>query len=317
MSNDFLLKVEKAYKNRDLEALDALAIPSFRVINRKSDFRSVLMLSCNNIKHLSKIESLEADCIMLNLEDGVSVEDKPFALVLCAIFLSKLQECDKKLVVRVNALQEGGYEEINYLNQFMPDAIRVPKIENETEVKNALALLNDESELHLSIETALGWHNLSYLKIDKNVTTFYLGILDLFADMRFPQTLINRDNPTMLYILSHFLITAKSIGVKPVSFVYQEFKNLDEFSMWIALEKSMGYNAKGCISPKQVELVNQMFVDEEAQIQRARVIVKLFEMHQEEGITGFVDEEYGFIDEPIYKGALAILKKNKPKDMLC
>lgn len=308
MLNDFLLKVEEAYKNRDLEALDALAIPTFRVVNRKSDFRSVLMLSCNNIKHLSKIESLNADCIMLNLEDGVSVEDKPFALVLCAIFLSKLQECDKKLVVRVNALQEGGYEEINYLNQFMPDAIRVPKIENETEVKNALALLNDDSELHLSIETALGWHNLAHLKIDKNVTTFYLGILDLFADMRLPQTLINRDNPTMLYILSHFLITARSVGIKPVSFVYQEFKNLDEFGMWIALEKSMGYDAKGCISPKQVELVNEIFVDEEAQIKRAKIIVKLFEMHKEEGITGFVDEEYGFIDEPIYKGALAILK---------
>jgi citrate lyase subunit beta/citryl-CoA lyase len=52
-----------------------------------------------------------------------------------------------------------------------------------------------------------------------------------------------------------------------------------------------------------------MFVDEEAQIYRAKVIIKLFEMHQEMGITGFVDEEYGFIDEPIYKGALALLNK--------
>lgn len=303
-----LSKIEQAYLNRDLKALDSMAEPTFRVINRRNDFRSVLMLSCNNIKHLSKIESLDADCIMLNLEDGVSKQDKPFALVLCAIFLVKHRECDKKLVVRVNALDEGGYEEIAYLNQFMPDAIRVPKIKNKKEVNNVLALLNEDIELHLSIETSEAWHNLSLFRIDKRVTTFYLGILDLFADMKLSHSLINLNNPTMKYMLSHFLITCKAMRVKPVSFVYQEFKNLNEFSLWLDLEKSMGYNAKGCISPDQVRLANEKFVDEEAQIQRAKVIIKLFEMHKERGVTGFVDEEYGFIDEPIYKGALALLR---------
>jgi len=304
-----LSKIEEAYASRDLEALDKLAVPAYRELNKKSDFRSVLMLSCNNIKHLSKIESLDADCIMLNLEDGVSKEDKPFALVLCAIFISKIKKSDKKLVVRVNALDEGGYEEITYLNQFMPDAIRVPKIRGELEVRSVLALLKDEIELHLSIETSNAWHNLSSLAVNKKVTTFYLGILDLFADMKLSQSLINIENPTMKYMLSHFLITSKSMGVKPVSFVFQEFKDLDMFREWIELEKSMGYDSKGCISPKQVELVNEVFVDEEKQIKRAHVIVKLFEMHQEQGITGFVDDEYGFIDEPIYKGALALLKR--------
>jgi len=303
-----LSEIEKLYQKRDLEALDALATPIFREINKNNSFKSVLMLSCNNIKHLSKIESLDAECIMLNLEDGVSREDKPFALVLAAIFISKIKKSDKKLVVRVNALNEGGYEEITYLNQFMPDAIRVPKIQNAKEVKNVLALLNDEIDLHLSIETASAWHQLSSLALNKRVSAFYLGILDLFADMKLPQSLIDIDNPTMSYMLSHFLITAKSMNVKAVSFVYQEFKDLETFKCWIELEKRMGYDSKGCISPSQVKLVNEMFVDKEEEIKRASVIVKLFEMHRDEGITGFVDEEYGFIDEPIYKGALALLE---------
>lgn len=300
-------KILKAYKRRDLETLDKIAVPVYREINKKNNFKSVLMLSCNNIKHLHKIEELEADCIMLNLEDGVSQEEKPFALVLCAIFLSRLQKCDKKLVVRVNALDAGGYEEITYLNQFMPDAIRVPKIKNKEEIHNILALLKDDIDLHLSIETASAWHNLSSLALNKRVSVFYLGILDLFVDMKLPQSLINLKNPTMLYILSHFLISSKAMGVKPVSFVFQEFKDLETFTSWLELEKSMGYDAKGCISPSQVKLVNKIFVDKEKEIRRAKIIVKLFEMHQEEGITGFVDEEYGFIDEPIYKGALALL----------
>lgn len=303
-----LNKLQQLYANRDLEGLDALAVPKYRELNKSMKFKSVLMLSCNNIKHLSKIESLDADCIMLNLEDGVSQEDKPFALVLCAFYLTQITKSDKKLVVRVNALDEGGYEEITYLNQFMPDAIRVPKIKNASEVKNVLALLNDETELHLSIETAEAWHNLSSLCVNKKVTTFYLGILDLFADMKLSQSLVNLDNPTMHYMLSHFLISSKAMNVKPVSFVYQEFKNLDTFSKWINLEKIMGYDAKGCISPSQVTLVNEVFVDKEAELSRAKVIIKLFEMYRDEGVTGFVDEEYGFIDEPIYKGALALLQ---------
>lgn len=301
--------IVQAYQDKDLVLLQSYVHPTLREINSRKDFASVLMLSCNKIKHLLKIPDLHADCIMLNLEDGVSKEEKPFALALCGYFLSHYTKIDKKLVVRVNALDEGGFEEIEYLNQFMPDAIRVPKIKNQEEVQRVLAILNKNVELHLSIETAQSWNNLSTLGTQKRVTCFYLGILDLFADLKLSQTLIDRDNPTMLYILSHFLITSRALGVKPVSFVYQEFQNLDEFSLWLDLEKKMGYDAKGCISPKQVDLVNQKFVDEVGQLQRAQRIIELFEMNKAKGITGFVDEEYGFIDEPIYKGALAVLEK--------
>jgi len=305
-----LEEIERLYEQRDLEALDALAQGTFRTLNKKNNFRSALMLSCNNIKHLKKIDSLEADAIILNLEDGVSPQDKPFALVLCALFLARHQKCEKKLIVRVNPLDEGGYDEIAYLNQFMPDAIRVPKIKTIQEIKSVLHLLHDAVELHLSIETAQAWNTLSQLRIDSRVNTFYLGILDLFADLGLSQGMIDKENPTMRYILSHFLITTRAMGAKAVSFVYQEFKNHEVFREWIELEKEMGYDAKGCLSPDQVKQVNEVFVNKEEEIKRARVIVKLFEMHREEGVTGFVDEEYGFIDEPIYKGALSLLDEN-------
>jgi citrate lyase subunit beta/citryl-CoA lyase len=35
--------------------------------------------------------------------------------------------------------------------------------------------------------------------------------------------------------------------------------------------------------------------------------VRCFEEEASKGSTGFVHEEYGFIDEPIYRGALTIL----------
>ena len=229
MDSEKIETIKTALENSDLKTLDALAKPLNREINTDGSFRSALMLSAHNLKHMLKIESLETDCIMLNLEDGVSKEQKPFALALTAIFLSELRQCDKKLVVRVNALYEGGFDEITYLNQFRPDAIRVPKIHTPDEVSKVLKLLDDDIELHLSIETKEAWDNLSDLAIDDRVSAYYLGILDLFADMRLPQSLISPENPTMLYMLSHFLVTAKSVNVKPVSFVYQDYKNMEMF----------------------------------------------------------------------------------------
>jgi citrate lyase subunit beta/citryl-CoA lyase len=300
-------KLNNLISSGDSASLRALALPQKRQLNRSLSFRSAMMISTHNLKHLSKIPFLDAECVMLNLEDGVSREQKPFALALCAMALASNPECDKKLVVRVNPLDEGGVEEILFLNPFMPDAIRVPKIRSVEDVRRILTLVDENIEIHLSIETKEGWLALSHLSIDPRITVYYLGVLDLFADLGLSQSLLLPDNPTVHYMLSHFLMTSRACGVKPVSFVYQDYKNHDGLRNWLELEKMMGFDAKGCIAPAQVELIHEIFGHGEAEIERCREIVKLFEEHRTCGISGFVDERYGFIDEPIYKGALAVL----------
>lgn len=294
--------------SHNLEALNRLAVAVPRTQNRSLSFRSCLMLSTHNLKHLRKIPTLSAECIILNLEDGVSLEQKPYALALCAMALAAHPQLDKKLVVRINALNEGGLEEIAYLNPFMPDAIRIPKIRSVEEVQKALELIDENIEVHLSIETKEAWLALGTLAYHSRVKAYYIGVLDLFADLGLSQTLLTPDNPTMQYMLSHFMITARACGVKPVSFVYQDYKNNDGFRNWLELEKTIGLDAKGCITPDQVTLIHEIFGHSEEEIQRCREIMKLFEEQKSKGITGFVDERYGFIDEPIYKGALAVLK---------
>lgn len=300
--------IQQAIESQDLDLLDEFIFPRRRTVNTRSDFRSPLMLSAHNLKHLNKIPDLEADAIVLNLEDGVSAEMKPYALRLVMLTLSALTESDKKIIVRVNPLDEGGDHEIEMLNGFRPDAIRVPKIKTPADVRKALELCDDETELHLSIETKESWLNLTELKINQRVTTFYLGVLDLFADMSLSQELIQVDNPLMHHILSQFLLTTKAVGAKPVSFVYQDYKNEAAFQNWIELEKKMGYDAKGCISPKQAEQVQAAFGLYENERIKAEYIIRRFEEERAKGVTGFSDEKYGFIDEPIYKGALALLK---------
>ena len=300
-------KLQEAIDAGDLDYLDTLIIPQRREINTSLSFKSPLMLSAYKLKHLNKITELQTDAIILNLEDGVSEEMKPFALRLTMLTLSRLPQCDKKIIVRVNALDEGGAEEIKALNAYRPDAIRVPKIKTRADVEKALSLCEHEIEIHLSIETKEAWLNLKELKVDQRVTAFYLGVLDLFADMGLSQSLITKENPLMLQLLAQFLLTTKAIGVKPISFVFQEYKDNEGFQKWLELEKQMGYEAKGCLSPQQARQVQKIFRSKAQEITRARYIIEQFELQKAKGVTGFSDEKYGFIDEPIYKGALAIV----------
>ena len=309
MLKNELQALEVLFTCKNMSEIDAYLKPQQRTLNTEQQYRSVLMLSAHNVKHLSNIPTLEADCIMLNLEDGVAASLKPLALRQCALSLSQLPTCNKKLVVRVNALDEGGEEEIRYLNAFMPDAIRIPKVRTLHDVERAAALLDARIELHLSIETKEAWLALAELGAHERVHACYLGVLDLFADMQLPHELIEPHNPTMHTILSHFLLTCKCVGVVPVSFVFQEYHDTAGFKAWVELEKRMGFRSKGCLSPVQVTIVNEMFACDTSALQRAQKIVTLFEAQRAKGVSGFSDAELGFIDEPIYKGALALLHK--------
>lgn len=301
-------KLEKIISDNDLEALEALLKPTGRVQNRTKSFKSALMLSSHNLKHLLKIDTVKSDCIILNLEDGVAIEQKPIALRLAAYFLSKIHQSPKKIVVRVNAIDEGGLDEIAFLNAYKPDAIRVPKIKDVNDVRRVLNVLDESIELHLSIETKEAFSNLKTLQYEKKVKAVYLGVLDLLADLGLDQNILVPENPTIHYILSEFLISAKIMGALPVSFVYQDYQNMSEFKRWLTLEKMMGFTAKGSVSPSQAEEVMASFELHDKDLEKAHYIIELFEKMKAQGITGFSDDKYGFIDEPIYKGALSTLE---------
>jgi citrate lyase subunit beta/citryl-CoA lyase len=303
-----LEELQKLVDANDIAALEALLKPNNRIQNRRQGFKSALMLSAHNLKHLLKIETLKSDCIMLNLEDGVSAEQKPLALRLAAFYLSKNPQSSKKIVVRVNAIDEGGLDEIRFLNAFKPDAIRIPKVRDVSDVITVLDVLDESIELHLSIETKEAFSNLKSLQYKGRVKAVYLGVLDLLADLGLEQGIIMPENPTMHYLLAEFLISARVIDAYPVSFVYQDYQNMAEFQRWLQLEKMMGFTSKGCISPAQADAAMQNFELEDKALEKARYIIELFEKMKKKGVTGFADDKYGFIDEPIYKGALKLLQ---------
>ena len=273
----------------------------------KPSYRSNMMLNPLNLKHLNRIDEHAADMITLNLEDAIAPSRKKEALHNIALFLSYMEHANSFIIVRTNPLDEGGAEEIAFLNDFGFDAVRVAKVKNQTEIAQALTLLSADKELHISLETKEAFASLSTLRIDERLTTANLGILDLLTSLGLPQSLVTLDNPTIDYILSKFLVDAKTAGIHPISFMFQEYNDTETFRAWCEREKMMGFTTKACMGPKQVQVANEIFSKNSYEIERALHIKEAFETHAAQGINGFMDEKYGFIDEPIYRDSLLVL----------
>lgn len=272
-------------------------------------FRSNMMLNPLKLKHLNNMDNLACDMITLNLEDAIAPSRKQEALHNIALFLSHLEASKSFIIVRTNPLDEGGREEIAFLNSFCFDAVRVAKIKSREEILEIDKLLKSEIEIHISLETKEAFANLASFGGIERFTTANIGILDLLTSLGLPQSLVTQDNPTIQYILSKFLVDAKTAGVNPISFMFQEYQDVEGFKAWCELEKKMGFTTKACMGPAQVAIANEVFgIDEEA-LSRAKVIKEAFERSSAKGENGFMHKEFGFIDEPIYRDALLVLKQ--------
>ena len=275
----------------------------------KKLYRSNMMLNPLKLKHLNNIDNLDADMITLNLEDAIAPSRKKEALYNIALFLSHLKESKSFIIVRTNPLNEGGKEEIDFLNSFSFDAVRVAKIKTKAEILEIDKLLKSEKEIHISLETKEAFQNLNTFSNIPRFTTANIGILDLLTSLGLPQSLVTPDNPTIHYILSKFLVDARTVGVNPISFMFQEYNNVDTFRAWCTLEKKMGFTTKACMGPLQVQIANEIFAIENEALIRANHIKRVFEKSAKNGENGFMDIKYGFIDEPIYRDALLLLGK--------
>ena len=278
---------------------------SFKLV--KNLHRSNMMLNPLKLEHLNRLDSLNCDCVTLNLEDAIAPGKKSEALVNIAYFLSHLKSTKSEIVIRINPLNEGGLEEIKFLKPYCFNAVRVSKVKSQDEVEAVLNVLENK-EVHISLETKEAFNKLSSWQIaDNRFTRANLGILDLLASLKLHQSLLKVGNPTISYILSKFLIDCKTIDIEPVSFMYQDYKNIDGFKEFCEFERELGFKSKACMGPAQVEIANKIFAPTSEELKKAKNIKKAFEENARKDINGFMHPEYGFIDEPVYKDALNIL----------
>lgn len=215
----------------------------------KKDYHSFLFVPVTR-KMLSKIETANADAIILDLEDAIPDIEKEEALQLCKEFISK-EIKRPNTYIRLN--KERMHQEMQVLSSYDFNGYMIPKIENDAILKNCQEFLRTKEVIGL-VETAKGMTNIESIVSSEYVSAVAFGAEDYTCSM-------NMENNFSLLIpaRSRIVMYAKAYH-KPIidspSFNYSDMEKLEKEVEQIV---SMGFDGKMAIHPKQVQVIERAF----------------------------------------------------------
>ena len=250
--------------------------------------RSVLYMPASNARALEKAKVLDADGIILDLEDAVAPDAKPEARDQAAAAIKAGGFGSREVILRVNGLDTAwGAEDVRAAALAGPDAVLFPKISSVAELARCEAALNEAgapatTKLWIMIETPLAILNIREIAEaarapGSRLTCFVLGTNDLAKETRASLT---PGRLPMLAWLSMALIAARSAGLDILDGVYNGWQ--DEAGLIRECEegRDMGMDGKTLIHPNQIGPANRIFAPSEKDVEQARAIVEAFDLPQ-------------------------------------
>ena len=256
------------------------------------------------------------DGIILDLEDSVHPDHKDGArlLVRNALRCVDFGACER--MVRINQLPLG-FEDLEAVVPELPDLILIPKVEHANEVgevdgsiERILRAIDVDRPVRLMpiVETALGIENVFEIAAaSQRVAALTLGLEDYTADLGVPKT---PDGDESLYARMRVVNAARAAGVQPIDSVFGDVADADGLRRWAARSRGMGFEGMGCIHPRQIEVIHDVFRPSDAEIERALRIVAAFEDARSRGLA-VVSLGSKMIDPPVVKRAQKLVERGR------
>lgn len=285
-------------------------------------FRSLLFAPGNHPRKVEKVFGLQADAVILDLEDAVANNDK---VATRAPVLSALQshsdnrsgEGKSSLgFVRVNAMDtEFGFVDLQHMVARGVDGIVLPKVEDAHQLYAAQWMIESlererglESgniELIPIVETARGLRAIDDIaKACTRVRRLAFGAGDYTTDVNMEWS---NDEFEIEHARTAVTVASRAAGLEaPLDTVWIEIKDTEGFERSCERARKLGYQGKMCIYPPQVEVANQVFSPTAEQLTRARLIVSAFEKAEREG-SASIQLDGHFIDYPIVEKARQVV----------
>jgi len=275
--------------------------------------RSRLYLPGNQPKLFINAGLHKADGIILDLEDSVSPSEKNAAKLLVRNALRSVNFYNSERMVRINQLPEG-IDDLKFIIPHNVQVILIPKCETAeqvNEVESEIIRIKKESDIKNNvylmpiIESALGVINAYKIaSASKLNCALTIGLEDYTADIGTQRTEVGKES---LFARSAVVNAAKAAGIQAIDTVYSDISNMDGLRESVLEAKSLGFEGKGCIHPRQIKVVHKAFAPTEEEIEKARKIVKAFKEAEKKGL-GVVALGSKMIDPPVVKRALKIME---------
>ncbi len=277
-------------------------------------FRTMLFAPGNHPRKVEKSLALDADCVILDLEDAVAVSEKEAtrAKVLQAL------EAERTAAgyIRVNAFDTPYcYRDICAVVDPAVDGIVLPKVQSPDQLLAVDWLIQQlerergldagSTDLIPIIETGRGLEAVADIaRCGSRVRRLSFGAGDFTLDMGMTWTL---DEGELNYARSRIAVASRAAGLEPpVDTVFIHLAETSALERSARLVKGMGYQGKLCIHPSQLDVVNDVFTPSGTEIEQARRYVAAFEEAEAVGSASIQVDGY-FIDYPIVEKARTVL----------
>lgn len=278
--------------------------------------RSLLFIPANVPGMLQNADVFDADSIIFDLEDAVSINEKDSARTLLSHYLTKFPyEKNMEIIVRINSYDfyDLFIDDLNILPFEKIDAIMLPKADSSSlkaltrflDLKEKELNLNKQIEIIPIIELAKSLMEINIIAQEKRVTGLLLGAEDLSADMFFQRTTSGNE---ILFARSLLVTAARAYKLDAIDTPYTDVENLYGLNNDSAKAKSFGLNAKAAIHPNQISTINRIFSPTKEQIKYAKTIIEKAKEAEKKGLGAF-SYQNKMIDKPIINRALSVLEK--------
>jgi citrate lyase subunit beta / citryl-CoA lyase len=263
---------------------------------------------------ITKAAIYGADCVIYDLEDAVSINEKDAARDLIRHFLMEYRP-DCRIGIRINAQDTPYYEEdVKMMVPLKPDFLRLPKSETAENIKNLdklIAVYEQKSDIPIgtikivaTIETALGVYNAFQIaSASKRVLAIGLGAEDFRTDMCMSRT---EEGKEILFARNLIALAAHAANVMPIDYVYSNFNNIEGFTTDVTFGKMIGFTGKSVIHPNQIQLVHAIYNPTDEEINDAKKILTAYEAAIANA-SGVIALEGKMLDKPIVDRAKNIL----------
>jgi citrate lyase subunit beta / citryl-CoA lyase len=277
--------------------------------------RSMLFLPGSNASMLSTAFVYQADSIMFDLEDAVSLREKDAARLLVFHALRNPAYREVETVVRINPLNTPfGLLDLEAAVRGGADVIRLPKTDTaadvhelETQVERIERAAGREvgsTRLMAAIESASGVVNaVEIARASKRLIGIALAGFDYVMDMQTERG----DGTELFYARCAVLHAARAAGIDAFDVVYSDINDDAGFMKEVELIRRLGFNGKSLINPRQIELLHRAYAPSEEDVDYAYRVIAAAEAAEREG-RGVVALNGKMIDAPVVAHAQRVLQ---------
>lgn len=282
--------------------------------------RSLMFVPAHNEKLMASATRVDADILLLDIEDSVQpVENKQIARNKAIKYIKEGKFKGRHVFPRINDRESGQLlKDVTQLSICGVDGFMYPKAKTGKDIyffDKLLETIEYEKGIEIGtykiiplIETASAVMNVqSICSASKRVIAIAYGSEDFITDLG---GIHDKEHQSLFTPRAMIAMGARAQNVIPIDTVHVRVKDLEDLEKNLELSIKLGFEGMLVLNPMELDLVHKYYSPTEEQVKHSQDILKYDEEAKQEG-KGVAIINGKFIGPPFVAKAKKILLKHE------